>query len=200
MEKQKLNVKSSNLKLSKISNKYGSHNQGRVCQGDILKDIKFLEFISLNAKNAKSFLYPYLVVLSQDCDLESDFGREEIEDGKKPTQDNKLPTILVCPAYDLNDFKNGDHLEDLNIKMREIHQNEINKIKKNSEFERFHYLDDEVDLQIPELIIDFKHFYTIPRNIIYKQYKKSYLTTMNLLFRERLSQRFSNFLSRIGLP
>lgn len=202
MEEPVLNVKSSNLKLSKINNRYGKHNSRRVCQGDILKDVKFLEFVSFTSKKGRLFTYPYLIVISQDCDLESDFGRKEVklEITEEETQDHKLHTILVCPAYDINNFKKGDHLKSQHIKMRNFPEKEIIKVKNNKEYERFHYLHEEVDLQIPELVIDFKHFYTIPRDIIYEQYEKSYLATMNILFRENLSQRFSNFLSRIGLP
>lgn len=206
MKRQKSSVKSSSLKLNIIKNKYGTHNCGRVCQGDILKDIKFWEFPSLTEKKGKLCKYPYLVVISQDCDLESDFGRtpkkllEPSTEIEEETQDHKLHTILVCPAYALNEFKEGKHLEVFNLNMRKFNNGEITKIQNNKEYERFHYLHEELDLQIPELIIDFKHFYTIPRDIIYEQYTRSYLATMNVLFKERLSQRFSNFLSRIGLP
>jgi len=210
MEEQGSSVKSLNLKLNEVTKRYGKGDNGRVCQGDILKDIEFVEFTSLTAKSGKLFKYPYLVVLSQDCDLQSDFGREEEDikktseedkslEGNNETQDCKLHTILVCPAYDLNEFKEGKHLEGLSLNMRLFKAGEISKIK-GDKYERFHYLHELVDLGIPELVIDFKHFYTIPRDIIYNQSKKSYLATINILFRENLSQRFSNYLSRIGLP
>lgn len=114
--------------------------------------------------------------------------------------DNKLHTILVCPAYLLNDFEKGIHLQEMGLKMSDFNSGKIKKLKKNDEFKRFHYLSEDRNLNIPELVVDFKHFYTIPRDIIYHQYNKSYLGSLNILFRENLSQRFSNFLSRIGLP
>lgn len=55
-------------------------------------------------------------------------------------------------------------------------------------------------LQLPELVIDFKHYYAIPRDTLFRMYPEHYLVTINQLFRESLSQRFSNYLSRIGLP
>ena len=55
------------------------------------------------------------------------------------------------------------------------------------------------DFAIPGLVIDFKNFYTILTENLYK-YKKNRIATMSELFREELSQRFASFLSRIGLP
>lgn len=53
---------------------------------------------------------------------------------------------------------------------------------------------------IPELVIDFKHYYTIPTEEMYEAYKENYLASVEPLYREDLSQRFANYLSRIGLP
>lgn len=65
---------------------------------------------------------------------------------------------------------------------------------------RYQFLEPDLELLVPELVIDFKHYYAIPRATLFKMYKEHYLVTINQLFREFLSQRFSNYLSRIGLP
>ena len=52
---------------------------------------------------------------------------------------------------------------------------------------------------MPELIIDFKHFFTINRNKLYDQLDKR-LCSLDTLFKEKVNQRFSNYVSRIGLP
>ncbi len=49
------------------------------------------------------------------------------------------------------------------------------------------------------LIIDFKHYYTIPRNILY-QNLDHYNVSITELHREQLSQRFAYYLSRVGTP
>lgn len=41
---------------------------------------------------------------------------------------------------------------------------------------------------------------TVPRNELYKIHSDLYVLTLSELFREELSQRFTNFISRIGLP
>ena len=73
----------------------------------------------------------------------------------------------------------------------------IRKVMDN-EIPRFHYLKFP-DNDIPELIIDFKHFFTVSRSVIYSQIYKR-LCSLDDLFREKINQRFSYFISRIGLP
>jgi hypothetical protein len=68
----------------------------------------------------------------------------------------------------------------------------------DNEIPRYHYLNfSENDM--PELIVDFKHFFTINRDLLYKNID-SKLCSLDDLFKEKLSQRFSQFISRIGLP
>lgn len=61
-------------------------------------------------------------------------------------------------------------------------------------------LEGKTELGVPEFVIDFKHFFTVPVDVVYKQRKTIYIATIGELYREELSQRFANFLSRIGLP
>lgn len=63
---------------------------------------------------------------------------------------------------------------------------------------RYHYLKFKEDDK-PELIVDFKHFFTVNRDFLYKQLNKR-LYSLDDLFRENLSLRFCNYVSRIGLP
>ena len=70
----------------------------------------------------------------------------------------------------------------------------------NNEIPRYHHLDRYDDYNIPDLIIDFKHYYTVQRMRLYEEVSQTYLATVNELFRESLSQRFAQYLSRIGLP
>lgn len=172
--------------VSKIKTFYESSSGDRLCQGDVLRDIKF-----------SSAVLNYAVIMSQDCDLELDYKNRQ-KTGEVSNNDKFLPTILVCPAYTSEQFFKGEHID--GWKMRPfINDKEQEKIIKNNE-NRYHFLGGESKLSIPDLVIDFKHFYTIPTEIILLQSKSSYLATVNELFRERLSQRFSNYLSRFGLP
>lgn len=175
--------------------------KARLYQGDIYRDVEFHlsvyneENLRLEAK--KRFL-PYLVILSQDCDLD--------EDHKCRTEDKYttqlIESVLVCPAFQSAKFMEGDYLKNFGIvRKHRIDINEFKKYKSNRHFDRFHFLEENKDFQIPALILDFKWFYSIPRDIFYKIYvEKHYLGTLDELFRETLSIRFAHYLSRIGLP
>jgi hypothetical protein len=72
-------------------------------------------------------------------------------------------------------------------------------VKKNQNA-RYHHLAEETAHQLPDLVLDFKQYFTAPREFFCKRYKAAYVTTLGPLLRELLSQRFVNYLSRIGLP
>lgn len=179
--------------VSKIKHRYTRHRKTRYCQGDILRSISI--FIGIQGSRSNDIELPYSVVMNQDCDLSADHLLS-VKSEKKGYQ--SIPSILLCPAYQADQFFLGQHIEDWNI---EATGNRLSdKIKKNDEQKRFHYLQGDREKGIPELVIDFKHFYTVPRDVLYDKRKVLYVATISELYREELSQRFSNFLARIGLP
>jgi hypothetical protein len=179
---------------SKIKNKYRCSRNSRFYQGDILKDLVFvvgdagedIELDKVGLQNA--------VVLTQDCDIEHDFKSRK----EKEKNGNKfLRSLLICPAFKIEDFASGKHLD---WEMNTFTEKELTKLKNNDEYKRYHYLQGSIEYSVPELILDFKHFFTLPREFLYKKKKQIYVASLNELFREELSQRFTNYLSRIGLP
>lgn len=186
---------------SKIDSMYVDRTLKRIHQGDILKDIIVLDWSYDEGHPGKYETFgiklPYSIVMTQDCDLERDFiNRSEIN---PKDNDKYLQTILLCPSYLATNLKKGNHLEQQKMKMH-TWNSDMYKQMKNQNNDRFHFLEANQALQIPELMIDFKHFFTIPRNALYSLFENHYHKTLNQLFREQLSQRFSNYLSRIGLP
>ena len=108
--------------------------------------------------------------------------------------------ILICPAYLAESLRQGTHLqENWGQIMESWESSKYGDIKIQSN-PRFHYLKSNQDMQIGDLIIDFKHYFTIPRDELYRVYNDKYLASLNQLYREYLSQRFVNYFSRIGLP
>lgn len=186
---------------SKIKTRYRFLRKSRICQGDIFRDLKILLDVKFDLQKnppkikTSTIILPYAIVMTQDCDLESDLRNRNEKPQKN--QDKYLQTILICPAYQEDQFAEGKHIS--NMLMRSFNGSEKDKIKRNDEFKRYHFLQKEEHLSIPGLVIDFKNFYTLPRENLYKQ-KKTYVGTLSELFREELSQRFAYFLSRIGLP
>lgn len=181
---------------SKIKTPYRIYRKSRICQGDIFQDL----FISIGGTKGTSQVYDdfslvYGVILTQDCDLEQDFNERK---AKAKKTDKHLDTVLVCPAYPIDPFSKGEHLE--GRVMETFPGRSLDKLKKNDDLKRYHYIAEDLEHGVPDLIIDFKHFFTIPRDVLYKQKKTGYITSINEIYREYLSQRFTNYLGRIGLP
>ena len=176
-----------------VDSQYRSIPEWRIYQGDILKNISFFIWIPTDTSDAKQIDLPYSVVLSQDCDLQQDF---DSRNSSPVDNDKELSTILVCPAYDIERFCAWEQI--IWKKMKWFNPKLRKKVIRNDELKRYHYL--EGNDNFPGLVIDFKHFYTIDRDLIYNNKDAFYICSMLELFRENLSHRFTNFLSRIGLP
>jgi hypothetical protein len=184
---------------SAILNCYAQHDANRICQGDILRDFSFR--LVADDDQVVETQYPFVVIISQDCDLEQDYTNDqEIRGGGTCSRNQFLPNILVLPAFLALDVKEGQHLQKhFKIAQERINSERWKPVKQNKN-ERYHYLPAFLDYQVPELIIDFKAYYAIPREVLVRNHKKFYLATVNELFRESLSQRFSFYLSRVALP
>lgn len=172
--------------VSKIKKRYVKTRKTRFCQGDIIQNINF----SLNNDGEGGSL-EFSIIMNQDCDMDEDHKAR-----KTKKYDKYLPYILLCPAYKSSELCSGTHINGWTM------NNMLSKseLENNDKLKRYHLLKADTENSIPELVVDFKHFFTLPTDFLYKNYKKNYIATINELFRESLSQRFSYFLSRIGLP
>lgn len=186
---------------------YTDKDNARIEQGDLIEGLSYTiakrteEEISFDEIN-----FPYTVVITQDCDLEQDFNQREENKGKEidaiNDHDKYLGTICLLPAYNAETVRLGTHLQPLELKMKKIDGDRWKPLKQN-QVERFHYLNPDTKRGIPDLVIDFKHQYTITRTELYEIIKaKPEMRRFKVgeLFREDLSFRFANFLSRIPVP
>ena len=161
--------------------------------------MEWAEVVGENFVLSERYL-PYCVVLSQECDLEHDFNNRADTVKCERDTDKFLQSILVCPAYPAAQLREGTHLKDAGLKMQRINSDEWKRVKQNSSY-RYHFLPEFEDVQLPELAIDFKQYFTIPRAVAYRsQIRTKVLTSLGDLFREHLSGRFAHYLSRVGLP
>lgn len=175
---------------------YSVKPESRIKQGDILNNLEF-KYVGNTDNKVTSIPFDYWVILSQDCDLEWDFEHRE-EDSPK-SQDKFLQTILVCPAFVADQFKAGSHMSQQGLTMNKWEPDLWKGITRNNNY-RIHYLEAGTDSKFPALIIDFKRFFTVPREYLYQLLPTNYVISIDELFREALSQRFAYYLSRIALP
>jgi hypothetical protein len=153
----------------------------------------------------------YGFLITQDCDLEWDH-RLRYKAAAKAVHDKLLDTVLLCPAYPAQRLREGTHLSEIEVNekgeeqvakkvdMQKFNSDMWSNLRKNM-YERYHYLPGNDALHIPELALDFKRYQTVKREaLIDCRAAKRGLGTLDLLFREDLSVRFANYLSRIGLP
>jgi hypothetical protein len=105
---------------------------------------------------------------------------------------------LVAPVFLFESFLAGDHWgNDIFDPSNGMNRKGARHIIQN-QTPRYHYLKFP-DAHLPELIIDFKHFFTVNVDYLYSILDQR-LCSMDDLFREQISHRFSFYLSRIGLP
>ena len=164
----------------------------RFCQGDILQNVGVFSFNDEGAAIEITLLN--CVVINQECDLEHDYNARASTNGN---QDKYLPNILLLPAYLSEQFRAGTHRG--NIVCHNWSSNQWKSIENNNN-PRFHFISENNALQIPNLVIDFKHCFSIERNYLQKKIPSVYLASLAEIFRENVSQRYCSFLGRIGLP
>ena len=95
---------------SNIGSIFRENNLKRISQGDVLRDVAF-SVGALNSNNSEEIRMLYLVVMSQECDLEHDFNASQTN---SENQDKLLEHILVCPAYPFESFVSGEHIQNSN--------------------------------------------------------------------------------------
>lgn len=178
---------------------YEQSKDVRIKQGDILIDVEHFIY-SQEEKSILKFIYPYTIVITQDCDLEQDFNARNVT----LLQDKFLDSTLLIPAFLSEDLKMGTHLSMLDLQRQDWSTFSSKSDKwsniTGNENKRFHCLNKDESLGIPELIMDFKFFFTLPHTQLNSIYNKSYMASIKALYREDLSSRFAHYLSRIGLP
>ena len=182
--------------------KVRTQNVSRVCQGDILRDVEHIEHVheASGVIEVSKIVFPLVIVLTQDCDLEQDY-RVRWSRKKVSNNDKMLFSVLVAPLYNVEHVYGGEHLSDLEMRMQTIIKNRTpgNSLRLN-ETARYHYLEFPDELQIVPSVIDFKHYFSVHITYLKRIKMRHFVCKVAELYREDISQRFANFLSRIGLP
>lgn len=174
----------------------------RICQGDVFKNIEYIEYAieKQGQIEISKIVFPYICVLTQDCDLNSDY-RVRWSRKTPNNEDKKLISVIVAPLYNAEHVFAGEHLLDIDMKMQTIKKSGTTgqKILLN-EIPRYHYFEFPNEIQLVPLVADFKHYFTVNVEYLKKIKKSNFVCKIGTLYREDFSQRFSWYLSRIGLP
>lgn len=186
--------------MSEITAKVRKPLNERISQCDIFQDVDIVEGLKLDGTimELRTIMFPYIICLNQDCDLLSDF-----RDKMDPSGTNKncrLLHLIVAPLFNSDCFRAGRHWGDL-FDSSSVIKEKYTKWRKimNNEDPRYHFLRFDEKSQLPDMIIDFKHFFTISTELLYEKMPQR-LCSVEELYREKICQRFAFFQSRIGLP
>jgi hypothetical protein len=177
-------------------------SKARVNQGDIFRDVEMIEYSVEKGGSLETskIVFPLVLVLSQDCDLEQDY-RFRWSRSKPATQDKWLISVLVAPLYNVEHVYAGEHLSDLGMTMEKINRKKTDGRRlQNNETPRYHYLSFPESLPIVDSVVDLKHYFTVNVEYLRKLRRANFVCRLAPLFREDVSQRFAAYLARIGLP
>lgn len=138
--------------------------------------------------------HPFAVVLTQDCDLDQDFRANQ----DAVAHDKKLPSILLGEVATAEELRSS-----ASLKSPQWARAKINKDERFQFLEKVAPPQDAQGVGLPELAIDFKRVFTIPRDEIYRRIEIGEAQRRCVLqspYVEHLSSRFAYFLSRVALP
>lgn len=141
-------------------------NDGQIHQGDIYRDIDYIEYADIidGQINISKIRYQYVMVISQECDLAQDYNERNNERQK---HDKLLQSIMVIPMFNYEQFKMGSHFSNFGYAMLNIYQKKDSTASKNlmnNEVPRFHYIEMNDDISVIPSVMDFKRFFTADIN------------------------------------
>jgi hypothetical protein len=169
-------------------------------QGEIVTDLAqarlSLDSVGRDEPVVEIVLHPFAMLMTQDCDLEQDFVARR----KGEVNDKRLPGLLFCEVATAEELFGR-----LGGRRKEWDRLNIDKNKN----ERYHFLQrvdascDAAQIGLEELGIDFKRYFTVPADEVYRRIELGQAKRRCILvspYLEHLSSRFAYFLSRVALP
>jgi hypothetical protein len=179
---------------------YVRHNGLCLRQGEIISNLCEFKLQIPEEKTIESIKEPkfdpiyhtYVIVVSQDCDLEWDHKARLQE-----ASEHKLLThVLFCALFPREEIKDESKRK----------SQEFNRIKDNQN-ERYHYLSaapvNGGENSLPELVVDFKTTFSLPTEFVYwllttgQTIRKGALSSPYL---EDCMHRLYSFLGRVAIP
>lgn len=177
-----------------------------ICQGDIFKDVKYsyIDTEDDECVNIIEYEFPYAIIISQACDV---VAMEDIINNKEGKFTKFMPSILMCPIYDKDMAKSGEHIADVFNELfirsanDKLYQKDDYEVAKRDWHYRFHSLSVYVNDKtvINNSIVDFKQYFSLPMSYLVKN-KNNRMFHLESLFAEQLTLKFATYLSRVAIP
>jgi hypothetical protein len=180
-------------------------------QGDIFRNIKYSYIETENNKyvDIVEMDFSYAIIISQACDVVS---MNELQKSKRGSYSKFMPSILMCPIYDLNKLKDKSaHLSEVGSffsfdfdkddgKDNIIKSDDI-AVSSNDWHYRFHLLKIEIDKSnmLDNAVIDFKHYFCVPMSYLLSSVSNRIMQLDNV-FAEQITLKFATFLTRMPIP
>jgi hypothetical protein len=172
--------------------------QGRaIRQGDLLSNVRSFQLTHFDGATPHGVArtYTHAVVVTQDCDLEQDYGARFGD--QQVSDDKKLFGVLLCGAYEEAAIKAGTH----RAGAKKFGRQEWKPVTQNKE-PRYQYLGFVRDTDAV-LVADFKDYFMVPCDYLYgllDEGTSARVAELGSPWRDHLLQRFAGYLMRIGLP
>lgn len=192
--------------MSTVSRAIECKKEDPVQQGDIFENVKYNYIESEDNDTVKVIQYefPYAIVVSQGCDV---ISMSEMASTKKGKVTKFMPSILMCPIYDVTMAKQGNHVnkafDELGIMkiQDQLFTSEERKIFQKDWHYRYHALEVECSngKGFKDSIIDFKHYFTVPMGYLLKSLDQR-LFRLDDIYAEQITLKFATFLSRVAMP
>ena len=190
--------------------------------GDVYRDVEFLEQTAESEDHltirTSMLVFPLAMVMGQECDLASDcalradvppFGREH------PFKANGFMwTTLMLPLYNASQFFDPNNsclfeiLENVYLGTAtqpasvslELNRPPREDLVRDNQDERYHFLRFESSSGIPDCVIDFRHYFALRTSYLLGHRDQQCMATLSSPYRDKVLQRFTFYISRIGLP
>ncbi len=164
-------------------------------QGEILSDLRRYRVEPATVADEAPLLievrYPFVVILTQDCDVTQQ-GRPA------PGSDPHLPCVLLAEVTTANHLRG----------QKDVNSDAWKLIRQNRE-ERYHFLEavtkecDAAGRGMEEFALDFKRYLAVPTDELYALVEAGFANrrcVLNSPYMEHLCNRFGTYLGRVALP
>lgn len=178
-----------------------SETSGALRQGEILTGLLqarlALETVGTQDPTVSYERHLYAIVLSQDCDLDLDWKARDPQTATDPNAVHRqLPSVLFAQMNTADELRGRIRQSDI---WKRLHQNKD---------ERYQFLEvvpptaDALGEGLPELGIDFKRYFTVPTDEVYRRLEGEAHRRCRLLspYLQHLSTRFCFYQFRVALP